>query len=113
PGHAVQLQRQQALVVQTPAVTRLVAAAVLALLAFAPAASAQDGATYDQQGHLVSPIPFTPKEPVPSLTEAKAVAALLAAPKVKDWVARYPKKTLVTLGTYEKDYRDWNVGVWS
>ncbi len=93
--------------------TRLVVAAILALLAFAPAAAAQDGATYDQQGRLVSPIPFTPQEPTPSLTEAKAVAALLAAPKVKNWVSRYPKKSLVTQGTYEKDYDDWNVGVWS
>jgi hypothetical protein len=94
-------------------VTRLVAAAILALLAFAPGAAAQDGATYDQQGRLISPIPFTPQEQTPSLTEAKAVAALLAAPKVRDWVSRYSKKDLITQGTYEKDYRDWNVGVWT
>jgi hypothetical protein len=95
-------------------VTRLVAAAaVLALLALVPAAGAADGETYDRQGRLVSPIPFTPRDPAPSLTEATAVAALLAAPKVKSWVSRYPKKSLVTQGTYEKNYRDWNVGVWS
>ncbi len=94
--------------------TRLVAAAaVLALLALVPAAGAADGETYDRQGRLVSPIPFTPRDPAPSLTEATAVAALLAAPKVKSWVSRYPKKSLVTQGTYEKNYRDWNVGVWS
>jgi hypothetical protein len=94
-------------------VTRLVAAAVLALLVLAPAAGAQTGVTSNRQGGLPPQIPFTAREPAPSLTEAKAVAALLAAPKVKNWVSRYPKKTLVTQGTYEKDYRDWNVGVWS
>jgi len=94
-------------------VTRLVAAAAVVLLAFAPAAGAQDGATYDQKGRLVSPIPFTPQEPVPSLTDAKAVAALLATPKVKDWVGRYPKKPLITQATYDGQYRDWDVKVWS
>jgi hypothetical protein len=94
-------------------VTRLVAAAVLALLLLVPAAAAQDGGTYDQRGRLISPIPFTPQAPARTLTEAKAVAAFLAAPKVKDWVGRYPKKSLTTQATYEQDYGDWNVGVWS
>ena len=46
-------------------------------------------------------------------TEAKVVAALLAVPKVKDWVGRYPRKSLVTQGTYDAQYADWDVKVWS
>ena len=38
-------------------------------------------------------------------TEAKVVAAFLAVPKVKDWVGRYPKKSLVTQGTYDATVR--------
>jgi hypothetical protein len=92
---------------------RLVAAAVVVLLAFAPAAAASGGAPYDEQGRLVDTIPFTPETPPQALTETKAVAAFLAVSKVKDWVGRYPKKSLVTQATYEKDYRDWEVKVWS
>ena len=54
--------------------TRLVAAAVLALLAFAPAAGAPGRRHLRPAGAgSISPIPFTPREPVPALTEAKAV----------------------------------------
>jgi hypothetical protein len=96
-------------------VARLVAAAVVALLAFAPAAAASGGtgAPYDEQGRLVDTIPFTPETPSQALTETKAVAVFLAVPKVRDWVGRYPKKSLVTQGTYEPVYHDWEVKVWS
>ena len=46
-------------------------------------------------------------------TEAKVVATLLAVPKVNDWVGRYPKESLVTQGTYDAQYMDWDVKVWS
>ena len=95
--------------------TRLVAAAVFALLAFASTAAASSGETYDAQGRLVTEIPFTPapKSPARNQTEAKVVAAFLAVPKVKDWVGRYPKKSLVTQATYDAQYVDWDVKVWS
>jgi hypothetical protein len=46
--------------------TRLAAAGVLALLAFAPVAGAAPGGggPYDAQGRLVRQIPFTPPGPV-------------------------------------------------
>jgi hypothetical protein len=96
-------------------VTRLVAAAVFALLAFASMAAASPGQTYDAQGRLVTEIPFrpAPKAPARNQTEAKVVAAFLAVPKVKDWVGRYPKKSLVTQATYDAQYVDWDVKVWS
>jgi hypothetical protein len=88
---------------------------VLALLAFAPVAGAAPGGggPYDAQGRLVRQIPFTPPGPVRSLTEKPAVAIFLTVPKVKSWVGRYPKKSLVTQGTYEPQYTDWDVKVWS
>ena len=36
-----------------------------------------------------------------------------AVPKVKDWVGRYPKKSLVTEVTYDKTYKVWDIKVWS
>ena len=95
--------------------TRLVAAAVFALLVFASTAAASPGETYDAQGRLVTAIPFTaaPKAPARNETEAKVVAAFLAVPKVEDWVGRYPKKSLVTQATYDAQYVDWDVKVWS
>ena len=53
--------------------TRVLAAAVFALLVFAPVAAGSTGAPYDARGRLVYDIPFTPKGPVKTLTEAKAV----------------------------------------
>jgi hypothetical protein len=49
----------------------------------------------------------------PRLTEKRAVALFLARDKVADWVGRYPKPSLVTDATYDRQYREWNVGVWS
>jgi hypothetical protein len=94
-------------------VTRLVAAAVLALLVLAPVAGASSGPSTATQSRPATQVPFTRKAPPRSLTEAKAVAALLAVPKVKDWVGRYPKKSLVTQATYDQQYVDWDVKVWS
>src|SRR6185437_13608301 len=63
------------------------------------------------------PFTQTQTQPAPAQqrnqTEAKAVAALLAVPKVKDWVGRYPKASLTTQATYEQQYADWEVKVWS
>jgi hypothetical protein len=93
---------------------RAAAAAGLVLLALAPAAAAAPPAApvYDGQGRLVQ-TPFAPVAPKQALTEARATAAFLAAPKVKSWVGRYPKSSLVKEATYDKTYRDWDVKVWS
>jgi hypothetical protein len=47
------------------------------------------------------------------LTQNDAVTRFLAVPKVKDWVGRYPKSSLVTQGTFNPAYADWTVDVWS
>jgi hypothetical protein len=95
-------------------VRRALAASTLALaLVLAPAAGAgqPSAPVYDQHGRLVQ-TPFAPTAPQTSLTEAKAETALLAVPKVKDWVGRYPAKGLTTQATYDPTYRDWTVNVW-
>jgi hypothetical protein len=93
---------------------RAVAAAALLLLTVVPAAAAAPPATpvYDGRGRLVQ-TPFTPVASKQTLTEARATAVFLAAPKVKSWVARYPKASLVKEATYDDTFRDWEVKVWS
>jgi len=101
-------------------VKRLVVAGVVALLAFTPLAAAaprQTVTTTVTKTERQIPFTQTQTQPAPAQqrnqTEAKVVAALLAVPKVKDWVGRYPKKSLVTQGTYDAQYADWDVKVWS
>ena len=93
---------------------RAVAAAALLLLALAPAARAAPptAPVYDEQGRLVQ-TPFAPVSAKASLTEARATAVFVAAPKVKTWLAHYRKASLVRQATYSETYRDWEVKVWS
>jgi hypothetical protein len=93
---------------------RAVAAAALLLLTVVPAAAAAPPATpvYDGRGRLVQ-TPFTPVASKQALTEARVTAVFLAAPKVKRWVGRYPKASLVKQATYDDTFRDWEVKVWS
>ena len=49
----------------------------------------------------------------PALTKAKVKKIFFAVPKVKDWVGRYPKKSLITEVTYDKTYKVWDIKVWS
>ena len=46
-------------------------------------------------------------------TESNAVARFLAAGKVRDWVGRYKKSSLVTDGSFDAATRVWTVNVWS
>jgi hypothetical protein len=101
-------------------VRRLVAAGVLVLLASVPAAAAAPAQTVTRTVTTTErQIPFTQTQQAPAQaprqnqTEAKVVTTLLAVPKVKDWVGRYPKESLVTQGTYDAQYMDWDVKVWS
>jgi hypothetical protein len=92
---------------------RAVALAALALLALAPAARAETPTVpvYDGQGRLVQ-TPFAPAGQTQTLTEEQAIDHFLAVGKVKAWLARYPKTSLVEQATYDTTYRDWDVKVW-
>ena len=88
----------------------LVALAVLALPGIGHAAT-PTAPVYDEAGRLVD-TPFAPAEGAARLTEAKAVALFVAAPKVRDWLDRYPPKP-TTDAEYESATGDWTVKVWS
>jgi hypothetical protein len=93
------------------------AAAFVLGLVLVPAASGAATPTrpvYDARGHLIE-IPFVPAEEQPALTKKRATDALLTFPKVKRWLDRYPKRSLVTDATFDTKYpgTEWTVKVWS
>jgi hypothetical protein len=90
--------------------------ALLALLAVAVLAPAAQAATptrpvYDSKGRLVQ-APFAPTVEPATLTEQRATTLFLADKKVADWLDRYPRDGRVTDATFDKERRDWEVGVW-
>ncbi len=89
--------------------TRRVVLALLVVAVLAPAAHAATG-TGTTQG---LPGSFTPKTGLATLNEKRATAIFLRDDKVADWLGRYPSKDRVTDATFDKDRRDWQVGVWS
>jgi hypothetical protein len=76
---------------------RRVVLALITFVALAPAAQAA---------------PTTPKAPRAHLTEKRATAIFLRNDKVADWLDRYPTRDRITEATFDKERRDWKVGVW-
>ncbi|HEV3404818.1 MAG TPA: hypothetical protein VG073_11035, partial [Gaiellaceae bacterium] len=93
---------------------RRLAAAALCTLVLAPAALADTvgGPVYDGKGRLVQ-TPFAPRPPGPRLTAKQANDAFSASGKVRDWLARYPRKSWVFGTTYDPNGATWKVSVWS
>jgi hypothetical protein len=93
-----------------------VAAVVVFLALLVPSvASAAKPSTvpvYDERGHLIE-LPFV-ATPQSHLTKERATAIFLAYPKVKHWLARYPKKGRTTQATFDAKYpgSEWTVQVW-
>jgi len=94
---------------------RLAALAALLVGAFVLVPSAGSAAPPPSSTVTLAPAPslLTPKPAKPTRTESSAVALFLAAGKVHDWVARYPKKSLVTEGDFDGLTTQWKVMVWS
>ena len=88
--------------------TRRVVLALLAVAVLAPAAHAATG-TGTTQG---LPGTFTPKTGPATLNEARVKAIFLRDDKVADWLDRYERKNLVSDATFDRDRRDWQIGVW-
>jgi len=86
------------------------AAIVVGAILLVPSAAAASGTTTS---------PFTPPPVKPSLrakahrTESNVVARFLVVGKVKDWVGRYPKTSLVTQAEFDRRTGRWTVHVWS
>jgi hypothetical protein len=88
-----------------------VALLVAAVLAPAAHAATPTRPVYDSQGRLVQ-TPFAPVVEPATLTEQRATTLFLADEKVADWLDRYPRDGRVTDATFDKERRDWEVGVW-
>ena len=92
---------------------RVAFVALLAVAVLAPAAQAATPTrpVYDSKGRLVQ-APFAPAVAPARLTEQRATALFLADEKVADWLDRYPRDGRVTDATFDRERRDWEVGVW-
>jgi hypothetical protein len=98
----------------TLALPAAAAAVVTLALALVPAAAAAPPPTtpvYDAAGNLVD-APFVPARTEPTLTEREATRIFVRAPKVADWLARYPPKP-TTSASFAPDSASWTVKVWS
>lgn len=93
------------------ALAALLVGAVLVL----PTSAAAAGPAGTLPPVLIEPAPTSllPTPAKPHRSESRAVARFLAAAKVRDWVARYPKASLVTEAQFHRATADWTVGVWS
>src|SRR5581483_5810023 len=119
PRHAAQLPRQPSVELRRRnrrrvRAVRLAGAAAIAAALLVPAARADTtptGPIYDGKGHVIA-IPFAPAHDPTQLTKDRATAIFLKAPKVADWVGRYPKKGLITDATFDDASHDWTVNVW-
>jgi hypothetical protein len=89
--------------------TRRVVLALLAVAVLAPVAHAATGTGTTQQ----LPGTYAPKRGPAQLTEKQATAVFLRDDKVADWLDRYPRKDIVTDATFNRDSREWQVGVWA
>jgi hypothetical protein len=88
---------------------RVVLALLLALAVLVPGAHAATASGTTQ----TLPNQFTPKRGPAELNEKRVTAIFLDDDKVADWLDRYPKKDIVTDANFDKDRRDWSVGVWA
>ena len=80
---------------------------LLALAVLVPAAHAATGTGTTP----TLPNQFTPKRGLAQLNEKRVTAIFLGDDKVADWLDRYPKRDFVTDATFDKDRRDWGIGV--
>ena len=81
-----------------------------------PAARAASGTTvtapvYNESGHLIQ-TPFAPPGSTARLTKTQALAIVRAYPKVKAWLARYPKTGFTDEETYDPKTLSWTVKLW-
>lgn len=88
-----------------------VAACAAALAAPAQAATTVTAPVFDGKGRLVQ-TPLAPPPGTARLTKQRALALVLAEPKVRDWLARYPRTKRVDEERYDSKTGVWTVKVW-
>jgi len=92
---------------------------VAAVLAFAPAASAYGGRAsttvtapvYDGKGHLIQ-TPLAPPPGTAKHTKQEILAIVERDPKVRDWLARYPRHDRADQEEYDSATTQWTVKIW-
>jgi hypothetical protein len=91
----------------------LLIAAVLALAggSVASAATTVTAPVYDGKGHLVQ-TPFAPSAGTSQRSKQEVLRIVEAYPKVRDWLARYPKTGRVDEETYDSKTTQWTVKIW-
>jgi hypothetical protein len=91
-----------------------IAAVVIAALCLAPSAAVAGTPPTRVTNPFAPPPILTPsRQAKPHRTESNVVTRFLAVSKVRDWVGRYPKPSLVTQAEFSSRYADWRVHVWS
>ena len=85
-------------------------ALLVAMLVLAPAAAA--GNTTTNPLAPVQPLPAV-GQGKPHVTQATAISRFLAVAKVRAWVGRYPRSSLVTQAEFDRPFAAWTVRVWS
>ena len=92
---------------------RFLALLILAtvLVPSARAATTVTQPVYDGHGHLIQ-TPFAPTTSAARLTSAQALAIVHADPKVKGWLARYPRTGFTDEEKYDATTHQWTVKIW-
>ena len=90
-----------------------IAAVVLAALCLAPAALASGSEGSSTTLPLAPSVGAPVLHGTPHRKQANVIALFLANGKVKDWVGRYPKSSLITDATFARPTSAWTVNVWS
>src|SRR3954465_6259751 len=75
-----------------------------------PATTPPTAPVYDGKGRIIE-TPLAPPEQPQRLDADRATAALLAYPKVRDWLKRYPVRSRTTSADFNEQFRYWNVHV--
>jgi hypothetical protein len=92
-----------------------IAAVVVGAAALLPSvAAAAEAPDPTSSNPLPLPRSLRPAErPRPHLTEKQVLAAFLTRSKVRDWVGRYPKASLVSEAEFDWRHGEWDARVWS
>jgi hypothetical protein len=89
----------------------IIVAAALALAPAAHAATTVTAPVYDGKGHLVQ-TPLAPPPGAAKHTKTQILAIVERYPKVRDWLARYPRHDRVDQEDYDSATTQWTVKIW-
>jgi hypothetical protein len=89
----------------------LAVAVFLSAVGSASAATTPTEPVFNARGRIIK-TPLAPPNQPAVLTADRAIAIFRADPKVKDWLARYPKSGRTADAQFHEDFRYWQVNLW-